>query len=146
MLNLNKHKKSQQGIALFVSLVFLLILTLIGITAMKATLLQEKMAGNCNEQNRAIQASEVALREAENWMQGLVAKPADLIAPNNAQVWRLMDGSSDHDVGGIDNCSGGDMWWRQCSGQWWTDANAANGNPVQAVANLTNIKTKPFFT
>lgn len=54
----------QQGSALVVALVFLLVMTLIGTTAMQGTSQQEKMAGNMHDRNLAFQAAEAALREA----------------------------------------------------------------------------------
>jgi len=56
----------QRGSALIIALVFLLIMTLIGTTAMQGTSQQEKMAGNMRDHNLAFQAAEAALREAVN--------------------------------------------------------------------------------
>ncbi len=58
-------KANKTGAALFVSLVFLFILTVIGLAGMQNTSLQEKMAGHLREHNLAFQAAESALREAE---------------------------------------------------------------------------------
>lgn len=55
----------QRGSALIIALVFLLIMTLIGTTAMQGTGQQEKMAGNMQDRNLAFQAAEAALRAAE---------------------------------------------------------------------------------
>lgn len=55
----------QRGIALVVVLLLLLIVTLIGLAAMRGTLLQERMAGNVAARGVAFQAAEAALREAE---------------------------------------------------------------------------------
>jgi len=58
-------KKNQTGVVLVVSLVMLLLLTLIGLTGMQTTSLEEKMAGNIRNQNLAFQAAESALRAGE---------------------------------------------------------------------------------
>lgn len=58
----------QQGIALVIALVFLLLLTIIGVTAMQSATLQERMAGNVRDRNIGFQAGELALRNAEVWM------------------------------------------------------------------------------
>lgn len=55
----------QRGVALVVSLVFMLLLTLIGISAMQTTILNGKMAGNARDLNQAFQAAESALRAGE---------------------------------------------------------------------------------
>lgn len=60
--------KRQAGAVLFVSLIMLLVLSVIGVTAMQATTLEEKMAGNLRDQTLAFQASEAALREGEVWL------------------------------------------------------------------------------
>ncbi len=58
----------QHGITLAISLIFLLILTILGISAMSTSSLQEKMAGNMKDKVLSFQAAESALTTAENWM------------------------------------------------------------------------------
>lgn len=60
--------QTQSGSVLIVSLIFLLVLTLIGVTAMQGTSLEEKMAGNERSGTLAFQAAEAALRDGENWV------------------------------------------------------------------------------
>ncbi len=60
--------QKQSGVALFVSLIMLLLLTIIGITSMKSTILEEKMAGNMINRGLAFQAAESALRGGENYL------------------------------------------------------------------------------
>jgi type IV pilus assembly protein PilX len=60
--NFNSH---QTGSALFISLIILVLMTLIGSTATQTTVLEEKMAGNNREQNKAFQAAEGGLRDGE---------------------------------------------------------------------------------
>lgn len=61
--------RSQRGAALATSLILLLMLTLIGVTAMQSTTLEEKMAGNLRSEHLAFQAAEAALRAGEEWLQ-----------------------------------------------------------------------------
>lgn len=63
----------QRGAVLIMSLIMLLIMTIIGITGMRTTVIEEKMAGNMRDQNLAFQAAEAALRDGENVVEGLVA-------------------------------------------------------------------------
>lgn len=56
---------SQQGWTLLISLVFLLILSMLGLAAMQGASLEERMAGNQRERNIAFEAAEAALRDAE---------------------------------------------------------------------------------
>lgn len=63
-LNLSSYQK-QKGVALAISLIMLLMLTIIGISNMESTIMEEKMAGNIIDRNRALQAAEAALRDGE---------------------------------------------------------------------------------
>lgn len=58
-------KARQRGATLIISLLVLTLMTLIGVTAMQSRILEEKMAGNLQEQQRAFQAAEAALRAGE---------------------------------------------------------------------------------
>lgn len=59
----------QRGMALLVSLVFLLLLTLIGLSSMQSATLQEKMAGSVVLRNQSFQSAEAALRVGEGTVQ-----------------------------------------------------------------------------
>jgi type IV pilus assembly protein PilX len=65
--------RKQCGSVLAIALIFLLLMTLLGVTAMRTTTMQERMAGNVRDRNLAFQAAEVALREGERF---IVANPA----------------------------------------------------------------------
>lgn len=56
----------QRGSALIISLIFLLLLTIIGVAAMQSATLQERMSGNTRDRGLAFQAGEAALRAAED--------------------------------------------------------------------------------
>ncbi|UFH48798.1 pilus assembly PilX family protein [Pseudomonas sp. KNUC1026] len=102
----------QRGAVLIVALVFLLLLTLIGISSMQNATLQEKMAGSVATRNTTLQLAESALRVGEkavaaaNFNQAVCASTAackppidtsTVAAPGNGQnsvVWKgtLADG------------------------------------------------------
>lgn len=69
-------KSKQQGVALFVSLIFLLLLTLIGLSSMKSATMQEKMAGNTRFKTISFQYAEAGLREGEGYVAALDNAPA----------------------------------------------------------------------
>src|SRR3954465_11325135 len=56
----------QRGAVLFIALIMLLLLTLIGITTMQVTLLQERMAGGFRVQHQAFEATESTLKTARS--------------------------------------------------------------------------------
>ncbi len=66
---LSPGRARESGAALAVSLIMLLVMTLIGVTSMGTTNLEEKMAGNTRDRAIAFQAAESALREAERVVQ-----------------------------------------------------------------------------
>lgn len=63
-----QRRKTETGAVLVVSLVFLLLLTLIGLTGMQVTSLEEKMSGNMRDRNLAFQGAESALRAGEMYL------------------------------------------------------------------------------
>lgn len=69
--------EAQRGATLVVALVFLLILTLIGVTATQTSNLQERMVGNTLDVNRAFQSAEAALRTGEAYLEQAVIGPFD---------------------------------------------------------------------
>ena len=56
--------RRERGAVLIVALLFLVMLTLLGVTAMTGTTLEERMAGNARDNAVAFQAAEAALRDA----------------------------------------------------------------------------------
>lgn len=55
----------ETGAALITSLVFLTVLTILGMSTLGTALLESRMAGNIRDRNLAFQAAEIALRDAE---------------------------------------------------------------------------------
>ena len=69
--NMKQHAK-QQGAALAVGLILLLIITLMGYTGMKGTMLQEKMAAGLHNRSLANAGANSALRAGEDFLYNLV--------------------------------------------------------------------------
>jgi type IV pilus assembly protein PilX len=65
----------QRGAILVTSLLLLLVLTIIGVTTMQMTRMQERMAGNTRDLNLAFQGSEAGLRNGEQLVQTQAARP-----------------------------------------------------------------------
>ncbi len=57
---------NQKGAALITALIFLVILTMLAMSSMKTNILDEKMAANTQEKNRAFQMAETTLTIALN--------------------------------------------------------------------------------
>ena len=60
-----KAPQSQRGVALAVVLILLVIMTLLGLAAMRGTLMEERMSANQIDRSLSFQAAEAALREGE---------------------------------------------------------------------------------
>lgn len=56
--------QNEKGVALLTSLIFLVVLTILGLAGMRSTTMQERMSGNLRDQAVATQAAEAALRDA----------------------------------------------------------------------------------
>ena len=59
---------NQKGIVLVICLILLLVTTLLGVTAMSTTSLEERMSQNERDRQTAFQAAEAALREGERYV------------------------------------------------------------------------------
>jgi type IV pilus assembly protein PilX len=68
-----RHSRRQRGVALLTGLIFMVILTLLGITAARMAGLEERMSGNMRDRSLAMQAAEMALRDAERDILGAAA-------------------------------------------------------------------------
>jgi type IV pilus assembly protein PilX len=66
---------SQRGVALIVGMVVLIVLALIGVSSLKVSSLEERMAGNSLDRSFGFYAAESALREAEEVLDSGVLAP-----------------------------------------------------------------------
>lgn len=65
--------QKQQGMVLVSSLVFLFVITLLGVSAMSGNSLEIRMASNAQDKAFAFQAAEGALLEVEDWLESETA-------------------------------------------------------------------------
>lgn len=70
-------RRQQGGAVLLVCLVMLLVLTMIGVSSMSNSTLQERMAGGARDYNQAFQAAEASLRVGEAYVRQQVEASAD---------------------------------------------------------------------
>jgi type IV pilus assembly protein PilX len=102
------QRRNQTGIVLFMSLVILLILTILGLSSVQTTSLQERMSRNASDSNLAFQAAESALRDGEDSLDGygsLTAFDRDggtgtgrEAAPDEVPNWEAVDWSASTDT------------------------------------------------
>ena len=116
-----RHRMAQKerGTALIFALVMLLLLTILGITAVTTSSLQEKMAGNMRDQYMAQQASDSILHDGQALIINQTNKPVPSCPPDpTARIWdsECLPAST---LAGIAN------WWLTATDSWWlTAANA----------------------
>ncbi|MDG2175709.1 MAG: PilX N-terminal domain-containing pilus assembly protein [Gammaproteobacteria bacterium] len=123
-----KAKKSQQGAVLIFSLVFLTILTLVAISGMDLSVVEERMAGNMQDFSQAFQAAEVALEEGEEWLTGQINIP---VTSNNGTTTVWTSDSPDPDTDNND-------WWTERDSAWWT-------NNAESLAGVDQVATQPQY-
>lgn len=70
----SKHRQS--GAALITGLIFLVVLSMIGVTAARMSTLEERMSGNMRDRAIAMQAAELCLRDAEQDIRNAVSASA----------------------------------------------------------------------
>lgn len=106
-MNYTSHIK-QQGAVLIVGLIMMLLLTIIGLAAVRGTDLQERMAGNMRDRNLAFQSAEAALRIGEEELDGALTanfnggsvgywpdlNKSETFASLNAGTWPQIDGTT----------------------------------------------------
>jgi type IV pilus assembly protein PilX len=114
---------AQTGSALIISLIFLIVMSLIGITAMQNTTLEERMAGNMRDHDLSFQAAEAASRDAEEWLGpgSLTSRPPACTNPLLCDVWE-----KNYLIGLVDFTVPDDTWWNANSHEYGSDTGAGN--------------------
>lgn len=110
----------QRGAILVVSMLLLLVMTVLALTASQATQMEERMAGNGRDLDLAFQASEAGVRGAEMRIDAVVA-------PKRAASLICNDRDSCDAVGRLEATQD---YWHQ-SQEWWnTNAYALTQRPA----------------
>lgn len=80
---INRHRGVERGAALIVALVLLLIMTIIGISAMNGARLEVAMAGMMQREEVALRGAERALKTAEKYTENMVGPFKDTTPGHN---------------------------------------------------------------
>jgi type IV pilus assembly protein PilX len=75
MMQTDPHPGRQRGAALVVGLIFLAMLSLMGVAAYMVANQEERMSGNARDRIRAFEAAEASLRDCESLLGGLGTLP-----------------------------------------------------------------------
>jgi type IV pilus assembly protein PilX len=57
-----RFRRQQQGVVLIIALVILVLVTLVGLSTIRTTTMEERMAGNSRDRDKAFQAAEAAVQ------------------------------------------------------------------------------------
>ena len=115
--------KNQKGSILIVSLMILVVLTMIGVSSMSTTSLQERMAGNFRDRQIAFQAAELALAYAEDYARNSI---------NSASIF--------NDTNGLYSTYSGPNNLNAYDTTWWTGTNSQ----VLPTA-IDQVRTQPRY-
>jgi type IV pilus assembly protein PilX len=130
--------RRERGTALIFALVMLLLLTILGITAVTTSSLQEKMAGNMRDQYMAQQAGDSILFDGQALVFNQQTKPIPSCPPDPAM--RIWDSSClPAAVASFVSAPAGPNWWLTATDNWWTSVGFLSG-----VAN-TRTAQEPRF-
>lgn len=110
--------KLQQGATLIVTLILLFILLMVGVSAVRISLVEEKMTGNLRDKHIAFEAAEEALVVAENWVFLQQSYPTPNSSGSN-HVWSI-------------GAPGSGSWWKNNATSWWeSNGIVSGGNTLQ---------------
>jgi type IV pilus assembly protein PilX len=89
-MKLPNNIMNQKGTVLVVGLIFLLVLTIIGITSMSSSALTEKMTQNMRDVSQSFSSAEACLTDGETWVQNQTVTPTPVSACSTppCQVWQ----------------------------------------------------------
>lgn len=142
------RKCSQCGSVLIVSLVFLLLMTIVGVSAMNMTNLEERMASNFRDHDLAFQAAEAALLEAEEFVENsfdigrVYTNPAcsGVGCYSSACTGGLcFQGSFDGSSSTVSSCSSGTIKeWENSA--IWTGSSKTRSATEQVVGTVQNAR------
>ena len=116
----------QAGVALFISLVMLLVLTIAGVSAVQTTSLEERMARNTHDRLIAFQAAESALREAEVFLLNNINSTALFTDGGGNGMWTTAPFDTE------------ERW----KGDIWDDGSAQS---VEVTAAIIDVAQQPRF-
>lgn len=122
--------RQQSGAVLFVALIMLLLLTMLSVSAMNSTVLQERMTANSHEYALAFSAAEAGMRDGEIWLSDPSLTDQPLIdascATNSPPCPAWVTPTS----GLWDTSKTGAAYYRDLNASWWTSNGIPYGNKI----------------
>lgn len=124
------HSRLESGAILPMTLIILFILTLLAISAMQGSILEERMGGNMLDHDVAFYATESALSEGENYIANLTTAPIPTTSCSTQPCVFNFDPN-------IDLTQQSDAWWQ---------ANATPfGTAPQHTSTIPKVANQPYY-
>ena len=127
----NRRTPNQQGAVLIIALVMLLVLTLLGVSVMESSVVEQRMAGNNLDRNIAFQAAEASLRAGEAVVAGFGNRPEPI------------SGVASGSVSALDRVNATGVvqpnWWADKNEAWWITKGTEYGE------DFAGTRQKPRF-
>ncbi|WP_374601097.1 PilX N-terminal domain-containing pilus assembly protein [Niveibacterium sp.] len=140
-----RSPNSERGATLVVSLLMLIMVTLLGLAAMRTSTLETRMARNAREQLVAFQAAEGALRDAE----------ADIVAPTRGGAPGVSGAAgfaADCNPGSatlrglcLSPTAGTTQVWRSAAATAWVPYGTYTGRNVLASGGVAGVSVQPSY-
>ena len=130
------HPRQERGVALIISMILLVLITMVGLASLRSVVLEEKMTANFYDRSLAFQAAEAGLRAGE-----AVTVAQASTTPPHAQGLALAIPTSNTQCSS--SCSGGicSPAGTHCEGRWniagftgWTTATSVTLNTQAGAA------------
>lgn len=133
----------QEGAVLVFCLIFLTVLTMMGVSGMESTTLEERMSANMVDHEAAFNAAETALQAGEAWLIAQQVLPI-ISTDGSTVVWQEDSMDPSTAAGGNDD---GKYWWddNNVGATWWTN-NALAPSNVPGVASQPRYLVEEFKT
>jgi len=134
---LRQYGIHQRGAILVTSMLLLLVLTIIGVTVMQMSRMQERMSGNSRDVNLAFQAAEGALRAAEQFIGDQEIRPITCSGADAGTCPVIAEGTVDGTTANQD-----EDWWEE-KGQTYDQAemDGLNTAPTAVIEELGFVRT-----
>lgn len=115
--------RRNSGFTLVTGLVFLVLLTMVGTTAIQSSVVQQKSSGNLYDKERSFQAAESGLAAGEDWLEASTDEPV------------VSTGCTQPCVNPHDNS----LFIEDSDTAWWS------ANASQMTATISGINDNPWF-
>ena len=130
-----RHPKKQHGAALITSLIILLVLTVLGVSAMSTSSLEELMAGNLRDQDLSFQAAEAALKDGERWIDSWGGTPPTATSSGTNSGVYTTDEFGSYELTAFDTT---DVWANNIATTYGADTGVA-------ISNLGDVPILPMY-